>query len=178
MESGGRISLPCDRQSSRLHWLHAALFALQAFRQAANSYGFEGGMFPVTKRWRGHGWHANEPRAGSSRRRTAQTARRRGLRGQSALVGCTLARTAPLPPTSAHCLGRMANSAHSGAISECGFGGCFGRVDDAGGLGWGAPWPHTCGRSEQVRAELEAEWEARGDVGLSIVEFDPQTQVS
>ena len=54
-------------------------------------------------------------------------------------------------------------------------------MDEAGGRGWAAPgahWPHTCGRLEQVRAELEAEWEARGDVGLSIVEFDPQTQVS
>ena len=61
------------------------------------------------------------------------------------------------------------------------FGGCCGRVDEpGGGGGWmgGSGSALVVNRMEQVRAELEEEWEARDDVGLSIVEIDPQTQVS
>ena len=82
--------IACDWQSSRFHCTFCFASSL-----------LSAGIFPVTKRWHGHGWHANEPRADSSRRRTAHTARLRGMRVQSALVGCTLARRAPLPPTSA-----------------------------------------------------------------------------
>ena len=51
------------------------------------------------------------------------------------------------------------------------------RGGGGGGVG-GSGSALVVNRMEQVRAELEEEWEARDDVGLSIVEIDPQTQVS
>ena len=75
----------------------------------------------------------------------------------------------------------MALSAHSGAISECDLVDAVGAwMSRGGGGGWrgGSGSALVVNRMEQVRAELEEEWEARDDVGLSIVEIDPQTQVS